>query len=76
MFGSSNRRTIIAKGLRIVGSVTAEGLVEVIGQVEMANYIALRLSFHVVRRSRASSTRNLWWLMEVLMVRFKATTCF
>jgi cytoskeletal protein CcmA (bactofilin family) len=34
MFGSSNRRTIIAKGLRIVGSVTAEGLVEVIGQVD------------------------------------------
>jgi cytoskeletal protein CcmA (bactofilin family) len=34
MFGSSNRRTIIAKGLRIVGSVTAEGLVEVSGQVD------------------------------------------
>ena len=32
MFGSKNRGTVIAKGLKIVGTVTAEGLVEVNGQ--------------------------------------------
>ena len=34
MFGSKDKGTIIAKGLKIVGSVTAEGLVEVHGQIE------------------------------------------
>ena len=34
MFKSKQRRTVIAKGLKIVGSVTAEGLVEVNGQIE------------------------------------------
>jgi cytoskeletal protein CcmA (bactofilin family) len=34
MFGSKDEGTIIAKGLKIVGSVTAEGLVEVHGQIE------------------------------------------
>ena len=34
MFGSRNRGTVIAKGLKIVGTVTAEGLVEVNGQVD------------------------------------------
>lgn len=34
MFGSKTRRTVIAEGLKIVGSVTAEGLVEVNGQIE------------------------------------------
>jgi cytoskeletal protein CcmA (bactofilin family) len=34
MFGSRQRGTVIAKGLKIVGSVTAEGLVEVNGQIE------------------------------------------
>jgi cytoskeletal protein CcmA (bactofilin family) len=34
MFASKNRGTVIAKGLKIVGSVTAEGLVEVHGQIE------------------------------------------
>src|SRR3974390_671684 len=34
MFGSRDRGTVIAKGLKIVGSVTAEGLVEVNGQVD------------------------------------------
>jgi cytoskeletal protein CcmA (bactofilin family) len=33
MFGNG-RGTVIAKGLKIVGSVTAEGLVEVNGQIE------------------------------------------
>ena len=34
MFESRHRGTVIAKGLKIVGSVTAEGLVEVNGQVD------------------------------------------
>ncbi len=34
MFASRRRGTVIAEGLKIVGSVTAEGLVEVNGQVE------------------------------------------
>jgi cytoskeletal protein CcmA (bactofilin family) len=34
MFASRKQGTVIAEGLRIVGSVTAEGLVEVNGQVE------------------------------------------
>ena len=34
MFASKNRGTVIAQGLKIVGSVTAEGLVEVNGQIE------------------------------------------
>jgi cytoskeletal protein CcmA (bactofilin family) len=34
MFGAKHSGTVIAKGLRIVGSVTAEGLVEVNGQID------------------------------------------
>jgi cytoskeletal protein CcmA (bactofilin family) len=34
MLGSKRRGTVIAKGLKIVGSVTAEGLVEVNGQID------------------------------------------
>lgn len=34
MFVSKERGTVIAKGLKIVGSVTAEGLVEINGQIE------------------------------------------
>ena len=34
MFASKERGTVIAKGLKIVGSVTAEGLVEINGQIE------------------------------------------
>ena len=34
MFGSRRGGTVIGNGLKIVGSVTAEGLVEVNGQVE------------------------------------------
>ena len=34
MFGFGNKGTIIAEGLKIVGSVTADGLVEVNGQVD------------------------------------------
>lgn len=34
MFGSKRRGTVIAEGLKIVGIVTAEGLVEVNGRIE------------------------------------------
>ena len=34
MFALGHRGTVIAEGLKIVGSVTAEGLVEVNGQIE------------------------------------------
>ena len=34
MFASKEQRTVIAEGLKIVGRVTAEGLVEVNGQIE------------------------------------------
>jgi cytoskeletal protein CcmA (bactofilin family) len=34
MFALRNRGTVIAKGLKITGSVTAEGLIEVNGQIE------------------------------------------
>jgi cytoskeletal protein CcmA (bactofilin family) len=34
MFGSRRDRTVIGEGLKIVGNVTAEGLVEVKGQIE------------------------------------------
>jgi cytoskeletal protein CcmA (bactofilin family) len=34
MFGPRRGGTVIGNGLKIVGSVTAEGLVEVNGQVE------------------------------------------
>ncbi len=34
MFGWRRRRTIIGQGLKAVGKVTAEGLVEVFGQIE------------------------------------------
>ncbi|MGC2410733.1 MAG: polymer-forming cytoskeletal protein [Methyloceanibacter sp.] len=34
MFASRRHGTVIAKGLKIVGSVTAEGLVEVNGQID------------------------------------------
>jgi cytoskeletal protein CcmA (bactofilin family) len=34
MFESRKEKTVIAKGLKIVGSVTAEGLVEVNGQID------------------------------------------
>ncbi|MGO8839596.1 MAG: bactofilin family protein [Methyloceanibacter sp.] len=34
MFASRHRGTVIAKGLKIVGSVTAESLVEVNGQID------------------------------------------
>ena len=59
MFGSRRRGTVIAEGLKIVGNVTAEGLVEVNGQIEgrTALHFAHYLSQSPCRRrcsSRAS----------------------
>ena len=34
MFGSKRGRTVIGDGLKIVGNVTAEGLIEINGQIE------------------------------------------
>jgi cytoskeletal protein CcmA (bactofilin family) len=34
MFASKHQGTVIAKGLKIVGSVTAEGLIEVNGEID------------------------------------------
>ena len=34
MFGSRRGRTVIGDGLKIFGNVTAEGLVEINGQIE------------------------------------------
>jgi cytoskeletal protein CcmA (bactofilin family) len=34
MFGSRSGRTVIGDGLKIVGNVTAEGLIEINGQIE------------------------------------------
>jgi cytoskeletal protein CcmA (bactofilin family) len=45
MFASKQRRTIIAEGLKIMGSVTAEGLVEVncqIGELHCTSLIISR----------------------------------
>ena len=39
MFASKHRGTVIAKGLKIVGSVTAEGLVEVNGQIARGAHV-------------------------------------
>jgi hypothetical protein len=36
---SKQRGTVIAKGLKIVGSVTAEGLVEVNGQIARGAHV-------------------------------------
>ena len=54
------RGTIIAEGLKIVGSVTAEGLVEVNGHIE-GICIAPRSSSRPKPRSRAGSRPIAWW---------------
>jgi hypothetical protein len=44
MFRAKGGRTVIAEGLKFVGSVTAEGLVEVNGQIEGELYCTCSLS--------------------------------
>ena len=53
MFASRQRGTVIAKGLKIVGSVTAEGLVEVNGQIEGELHCA---SLVIARGAHVSGT--------------------
>ena len=60
MFASKERGTVIAKGLKIVGSVTAEGLIEVNGQIEGEIHCT---SLVVSRGAHISGTiapRNAW----------------
>jgi cytoskeletal protein CcmA (bactofilin family) len=51
MFGPRRGGTVIGNGLKIVGSVTAEGLVEVNGQVEgdLHAHCLMKFSVHTAR---------------------------
>jgi cytoskeletal protein CcmA (bactofilin family) len=60
MFAPRQQGTVIAKGLKIVGSVTAEGLVEVNGQIDgelHCTSLVIARGAHVNRRSRARGCR-------------------
>ncbi len=63
MFGSKQGGTVIAKGLKIVGSVTAEGLVEVNGQIdgELHCTSLVDRSWGSCQRNRCSRTRGCGW---------------
>jgi cytoskeletal protein CcmA (bactofilin family) len=61
MFASKQRGTVIAKGLKIVGSVTAEGLVEVNGQIEgelHCTSLVIAREWCLLRRSFGASSRK------------------
>jgi cytoskeletal protein CcmA (bactofilin family) len=50
MFGSRQQGTVIPKGLKIVGSVTAEGLVWVNGQIDgelHCTYLVIHKGAHI-----------------------------
>jgi cytoskeletal protein CcmA (bactofilin family) len=53
MFASKSRGTVIAEGLKIVGSVTAEGLIEVNGQIEGELHCT---SLIITRKAHVSGT--------------------
>jgi cytoskeletal protein CcmA (bactofilin family) len=53
MFASRRQGTVIAEGLKIVGSVTAEGLVEVNGQIEGEIHCT---SLIISRKARVTGT--------------------
>jgi cytoskeletal protein CcmA (bactofilin family) len=53
MLGHKRNRTVIAEGLKIIGTVTAEGLVEVNGQIEGELHCT---SLIVSRKSPGSGT--------------------
>ena len=65
MFGAKPRGTVIAKGLKIVGSVTAEGLVEVNGQIDgvarPAAPCASLLCTHILGDASFFRLRNRAW---------------
>jgi hypothetical protein len=67
MFGS-RRKTVIAKGLKIEGRVTAEGLVELNGQIE-GNCTASRSSSLAGLSSRERFQPIRWLSMERSRVR-------
>jgi cytoskeletal protein CcmA (bactofilin family) len=53
MLGHKRNRTVIAEGLKIIGTVTAEGLVEVNGQIEGELHCT---SLIVSRKAQVSGT--------------------
>ena len=59
MFGSRRGRTVIGDGLKIVGNVTAEGLVEVNGQIE-GNLHCTSLIVSPKPRSSEASLLSKW----------------
>ena len=66
---------MIAKGLKIVGSVTAEGLVEVNGQID-GELQCTSLVIAVGLRSMEPLQPNAWLWMEQSKVQFTAVTSF
>ena len=75
MFGSRRGGTVIGDGLKIVGNVTAEGLVKVNGQIE-GDLIALRsLSVRRPRSSEVSLLSESLWTAESRVPFTAATWC-
>ena len=58
MFVSRKEKTVIAKALKIVGSVTAEGLVEVNGQIDGELHGTSLVISHGGRGSRRGYSRT------------------
>ena len=75
MFESRKEKTVIAKALKIVGSVTAEGLVEVNGQIDGELHGTSLVISHGAEVA-ARLQPNAWWWMEKWKARFKAETLF
>ena len=72
MFAPRQQGTVIAKGLKIVGSVTAEGLVEVNGQIEgelHCTSLVIARGAHIRRILTESLQPNASLLMGKLRVR-------
>ena len=78
MFASmKNRGTVIAKGLKIVGRVTAEGLVEVNGQIDgEIHCTSLIISPHAGPTSQGRSPPIVSLLMAMLRGQFKVGKSF
>ena len=75
MFAPRQQGTVIAKGLKIVGSVTAEGLVEVNGQIEGELHCT---SLLIARGAHINGVvaANASLLMGKLRVRFRGVRSF
>jgi len=76
MFASKERRTVIAEGLKIVGRVTAEGLVEVNGQIEGELHCTSLLISRKGETSRERLKPSEWLWMERWKARSKAEAWF